>query len=351
MKVIVFKFNHLGDNIVFVPVIQALRALHPDWTITLLTTPRETPLYGGARAPSAIMTAEKDAFDKSYRRPWRLAAWIARIRAIRPDACLLGFDQGTVAHLVARESGAPIRVGGNLQHVRIGRSLTHEVPIPERMRPADWNWELLRSFLKATGDAAAESLPPYPPPPDFSHLLSQGVDGSVQPWVSGRPRIVIHAGSSRLLNRWPTERFAAVAARLARDHEVAWVDNPETRAAELPPNVRRFEPSSLAAMASLFASSDFFIGNNSGPMHLANALGCTGLAVVGSTAYGWDPYWHRDRWKSLRHPTLPCAPCESAHKTLRGCALVSDPMACLRFWSAAAVEAACRESLAARIAS
>jgi ADP-heptose:LPS heptosyltransferase len=105
-------------------------------------------------------------------------------------------------------------------------------------------------------------------------------------------------------------------------------------------------PDSLGAFVSLLASADFFLGNNSGPMHLANALGLSGVAVTGASALGWDPYWYRERWMVLRHPSLACQPCERPNKVIAGCANTAAPLACLLYWSVDAVEAACRGALA-----
>lgn len=339
MNLVLFKLNNLGDNIVFVPAVAALRRALPKARITLITTPAESVLYAGVLAREDILTSGKLAFDKCWRRPWELAAWWLRIRARRPDACLIAFDQANIPHLLAKHSGARIRVGGNLEHIRIRDTLTHHVPFPAEGRPAEYNWETARVLAAALG---APNLPATPPPPDLSHLLSPMSRAE-------RRRIVIHAGSSKLLTRWPTERFAAVAARLATDHEVLWIERPETRAAALDPAVRRFAPESLAQFASLLATADLFVGNNSGPMHLANALGRPGVIVTGSSAFGWDPYWYRERWTVLRHPSLPCQPCERPDKETLRCANTAAPFACVHYWSIDAVERACRETLSRTI--
>lgn len=335
MNLVLFKLNHLGDNIVFVPAVAALRRALPDARITLITTPAESVLYTGVLAKEDILTSGKLAFDKCWRRPWQLAGWWLRLRARRPDACLIAFDQANIPHLLAKYSGARVRVGGNLEHIRIKDTLTHHVPFPPGGPPVEYNWETARVLAAAVG---APPLPPAPPPPDFSHLLSP------MPRATRR-RIVIHSGSSKLLTRWPAEKFAALAARLAVDYEVLWVERPETQAAAPSPAVRRFAPESLANFASLLATTDLFIGNNSGPMHLANALGRPGVVVTGATARGWDPYWFRERWTVLRHPALACQPCERPLKETRTCANTAAPLACLAYWSVDAVEAACRETL------
>lgn len=340
MNVVLFKFNHLGDNLVFVPVVQTLRALRPDWRLTLLTTPNEAQLYRSALPASEILTAEKLRFDKSWRRPWELAAWFARLRTRRPDACLISFDQANIAHLLARHSGARVRVGANLQHIRIADSLTHETPMPATARPADWNWAMGRDLLAAIeGPAAAKAWPATPPPPDLSHLVDRRTPPAPR-------RIVIHAGSSRPLTRWDLSHFATVAARLAATHEVAWIDRPETTAVSLAPGIARVDPQSLGELTTLLSRASLFLGNNSGPMHLANALGTPGVVVTGPTAHGWNPYWHHDRWTVLRPENLPCAPCERPNKVTLTCANLAAPMACFTGQTPALIEAACRARLA-----
>jgi len=336
MNVVVFKLNYLGDNIVFAPALQALRRLCPDWRITLLTTPGVAELYGGPFGPQEILSCPKRRFDKSPRRPWELAWWAWAVRRRRPAACLVSFDQGYAAHAVARLSGAKVRIGG--EPARLARALTAGIPMPRDQRPVTWNWGMARALARAFG--RDQGWPDTPPPPDLGHLLA----GGPQP-PSGRRRVVVHAGASRHLNQWPPEQFCAVARALARDFEVVWIEHGGTTG-QPPPEAVRAPVANLGELARWAASADLFLGNNSGPMHLANALGRPGVAVTGPSALGWDPYWGREHWAVLRHPDLRCAPCEVANRELAGCANTGDPMACLKYWTAERVEAACRARLA-----
>lgn len=337
MRIVIFKLNHLGDNVVFVPAVQALRRLEPGWQLTLLTTPSEAELYRGPLGPQEILTSPKHAFDKSHRRPWVLARWIWQVRRRRPDACLVSFDQGSAAHLVARLSGAPVRVGGNLENIRVRDSLTTVIPPPPDGRPVTWHWDMTRELLRILGSGSA--LPPDPAPPELEHLGTQPAR------ASGRRRILVHAGASRPINQWPVENFAAVARSLARDHEVAWIEHGGTTG-PAPSGTTPARPRSLGDLATQLRGADLFLGNNSGPMHLANALGVRGVAVTGPSALGWNPFWGRERWSVLRHPSLACAPCERLQVALEGCANLESPMACLGYWTAPRVEAACRAQLA-----
>ena len=336
MNVVILKLNNLGDSVVFVPAVQALRRSCPDWQITLVTTPNESGLFGGPLGPQETWACPKSVFERSYRRPWVLAQWIWAVRRKGAEACLVSFDQGNAAHAVAKFSGARVRIGGNLDHVRLGRTLTEEVPPPEDGRPVTWNWRMARALARSFGRDAG--WPAEPPPPDLGHLLPRG------PRKRGsRRRVVVHPGAGGLLNQWGTRHFASVAQSLSAGNEVIWI----TRGAEGPaPEGTVGAPvGSLVELAEWLASADLFLGNNSGPMHLANALGCAGVAVTGPSALGWDPYWHRERWTVLRHPDLYCAPCERVDRKLKTCANIPSPMACLEYWTAEKVLGACRALL------
>jgi len=339
MRLVIFKLNKLGDNVVFVPVVQALRRRFPDWRITLLTTPSEAELYGGPLAPDEVLVFPKQAFDKAYRRPWVLARWYREVRARHPDACLVPFDQGRVAHLLAKLSGAPTRVGAKLNPPRISGSLTKEVPVPGDGSAVTWSWSMARALAQGAGAADWEG---EPQPPDLGHLLAKEARRT-----GTRRRVVVHAGASGPLNQWSVENFAAVAESLAHDCEVDWISHGGATG-PAPRGTNDRPVATVRELARAISGADLFLGNNSGPMHLANALGCAGVAVTGSSARGWDPYWHRERWTVLRHPSLACAPCEAIDRRPAACANLGSPMACMTYWTPGNVEAACRERLKMR---
>ena len=106
MTLLVFKVNQLGDNVVFLPVVQALVTAHPDWRIVVMTSPAAARLYEVCCPKVELRVFETAKFNGAWRKPWRLARMARELRTLRPDACLLGDDQGNVAHLLARLSGA-----------------------------------------------------------------------------------------------------------------------------------------------------------------------------------------------------------------------------------------------------
>ncbi len=332
MHVAIFKTNFLGDNIVFLPVVQHLRRRFPTWQITLITNPAAAPLYAPKVDFHDILTVEPNDLKRAWRNPLVFARWWAALHRKKIDASLVSYDQSSTAHALARLAGGRVRAGGSGLRIRLKGTLTHELAWREGWSVAQWNWEIARLWLQALGE---HDWPNTPPAPDLSDLIGD---------TTRRPgRIVIHAGSKWIYTRWPRERYVELAGRLARHYEVIWINAPETADAVLPSNVTSQFTSDVGALAQLLASASLFIGNHSGPMHVANAVGTPIVGLVGPTDFPWDPLWHREDTLLLRTPGLSCQPCERVQYAPGTCANEMEPVACLRRWSVEAIEAACRD--------
>ena len=334
MNVLIFKVNQLGDNVVFLPVVQMLRRLRPQWKINILTSPLAGPLYAADVPDGSRIAVPTMEFRSLWKRPGNFLTLLSRIRKMRPDVCLITNDQGYVAHWLARFSGAKIRISNYAPFLKRLPKLTATVPTPRDMRAAVIGWELGRVLFAHTG---ADDWPEFPPAPDLSHL-----SGGQQPVPR---RVVIHPGASRAYQRWPIERHAELAARLAGQFDVHWIESAEILKHLDLPGVTRHRPADLAALVRLIASAELFIGNNSGPMHLAFALGRPTVVVNGPTMRVWDPCWHPERMLMLRDRTLPCLPCDSYHGPVETCKNAAAALTCLLRWTTDEVERACRQWL------
>ena len=318
---VIFKVNQLGDNVVFLPVVQQLRRLMPEAKITVLTSPVAEPLYSVACHNINTLTFQTAAFNGAWKHPLQLFKIIRNIRKLAPDACMLGDDQANSAHLVARLSGARTSIGPLLRTRPLGFLLHRRVPVTLSDPVALQNWRIAVGLLDTLGTETS-SMPPLPPPPDLSAFGSQSAHG-----------IIIHPGASRDYKRWPMARYVQLANRLAAVRPVVWITEEVPEEAELVSGVRCEKPTSLNAFISLMAGAQFFIGNNSGPMNIASALGLKGLIFNGPSTPNWDPPWHGDRLELLRDPSIRCQPCDALTHPVNVCRNVEQLMICMKRWT------------------
>jgi heptosyltransferase-2 len=132
---------------------------------------------------------------------------------------------------------------------------------------------------------------------------------------AARPRVVLQPGATYgPAKRWPADRFAAVARGLAdRGVHVAVAGGPGDAQAvdavrERAPFVMSFlGRTTVPVLAAVLESADAVVTNDTGPMHLAAAVGTRTVAVFGSTSPEWTGPLGRGHGV-VREP-VPCAPC------------------------------------------
>ena len=326
MRILIIKINQLGDNLVYLPVLQALLDRFGADTIDLFTSPTASGLFEGLLPPSRIHVHDRDEFNRAWKNPVRMAAIIREVRKVRPDLVLVPYDQGNVARIAARLSGARHRIGVANPGLRtnwcLNRCLNPDLASPM----AEQDWMVMREVSRVLGDDE-NGFPDTPPAPDLEHLLP--ADGRKSP-----RRALIHGGASREYKRWPLARFVELGNRLAdAGFEVAWCSQEEDAEKELSPRIDILPQGSLRDFIVATARCGVFVGNNSGPMNIANALGLPCVIFSGPSPEKWDPFWHREQNLNLRDAELPCQPCDPVTGPVGSCQNTAEPMACMNRWS------------------
>ncbi len=107
------------------------------------------------------------------------------------------------------------------------------------------------------------------------------------------PTVLAHPGSSAAGKCWPLERYTAWAQALRGSGvEVGFISGPIERELEmaLPNDIPHFRPPNLRTLAALLAQVRLFVGNDSGPGHIAAAVGTPTLSLFGPTdPHVWSP--------------------------------------------------------------
>jgi ADP-heptose:LPS heptosyltransferase len=244
-SLLVLELWGLGDLALAMPF---LRAASDRYAVTLVAKPHAAPLL--ARFAPGVrhvpFSAPWTAFRKKYhlhRWPWREIAGVLRtVRAERFDAAVSArLDPRD--HLLLRLAGARRRIG--FPRANSWLFLTDLLPRPDDPHRAS-HWSSL-----------AESLGL-----ELSTLNSQLSTRS-----GATRRIVLHTGAGHPVRIWPLERFAIVAERLrANGWEVALLDDEER---------------DLDGLIAKLSGADRFVGNDSGPGHIAALLGIPTFTIFG----------------------------------------------------------------------
>jgi len=276
-RVVVRAPNWLGDAVMSLPAVRAVRRIFSHAELAVLARPSVAGFYDTESAVSRVIPypartlAEKRAFA-------------ARLRKERFDCAILlqnAFD----AALLSWMAGIPERIGYN----RDGRGilLTRSIPVPE---PGEIPRHERFYYLELLRRAGLME--------QFSDLGPIRLDGIEAARAAGQRRLAewgirgavigISPGAAYgNAKRWPPERFAEAARRLEGTALVFGSVAERglcAQVASLLPGSRNLAgETTLPEFISLAAACRFFLTNDSGAMHVASALGVPTLAIFGAT--------------------------------------------------------------------
>lgn len=294
------------------PALRALRAALPSAELTALVSPagsQAVPLLPWIDDVVVHRAVWQDATGAMAVDPERELGLVEELRRRRFDAAFIfsSFSQSPWPPAYACYlAGIPFRVGQSKEFG--GSVLSTSVPThPDAGHQVDRNLHLLDSVGIAGAGLELEVVLPDAAVGRAELLLERaGVD-------QNRPFVVAAPGASCTARRYPPERFAAVVARLrAGGLPVVAVGN-EREAAVIAPvsaaaNASLVGRTTVAELAAVIARAVLVVCNNSGPLHLADALRRPVVVAYSGTD-------HETQWapRSSPHRVLrrltSCSPC------------------------------------------
>jgi heptosyltransferase-2 len=309
-KILVIRVDGIGDLLNSTPAISLLRENYPSAEITVLARPLNTPVLIGNPDVDRILTFARDAEHRS------LKARLQFYRELRRERFQLVVAMQTAmwSHLVAFLSGAPYRLGRYQKRFR--STLTHawhgKYPKGET-HEVDRNLELVRLICKGEGTRKLKF-----------HLLPNEVataKARLASWGLGAETFLIgiHPGGSSFDKRWPEQRYAELADRLAQQYNATVLLLHGPGEAALTRNIQQamqsraivHAPKTIRELGALLSCCNLVVCNDSGPMHLSAALDVPMVAIFGPTDHvAWHPLSEN---ASIVRRDMPCWPC-SAHK-------------------------------------
>lgn len=294
-SVCILRLSAIGDVTHVIPVVLSLQAQSPKTRITWIIGKLEARLLGDLPGVEFIVF-DKRAGWRGYRELWR------RLRGRRFDA-LLHMQVAARANLAAALVRARIRVGYDRARSKDGHSLFINRRIAPT--PAQHVRDCLASFLEPLGLKAA--------PPRWDIPLAESDRAFAATHLAAdRPSLVISPSSSHPLRNWPVERYAALADHAALRHgmQVILVGSPAQEeqatcaaiaSAMQAPVLNLCGQDTLKQLAALLQGADLVVAPDTGPAHIASALGTDVLGLyAASNPLRSGPYnslgWCVDRY-------------------------------------------------------
>ena len=310
-RILLIKLSSLGDIIHALPTLEALRSSYPQGHIIWLVEDTYAPVLVGHQALDEVWPVPRPRLGNG-RFLENLPELFQVARRLREKPFDLVIDlQGLLksAFWVALARGKR----------KLGYDRTREfsyLALTERLPPFEPEAHAVWRYLNVTRHLGARAAPPrfrlgLSPPEDMSHLMFP---------ETGQPLAVLHPGARWPTKLWPTAHWARLAGWLVRDQgfQVALTGSSgdqdlarEIVAQAKVPLINLAGRTSLAELAALLQKARIAVTTDTGPMHIACALGTPVAALFGPTApWRTGPFGHGHEVVRL---ALPCSPCFRRH--------------------------------------
>lgn len=329
-NVLAIRLDTIGDVLMTTPAMRALKESCPGRRLTLLTSKPGAAIAEFIPEIDAVIPYEAPWLKSAALRKDSLPDWdmVRRLRADQFDACVIFtvYSQNPLpAALFSFLADIPLR----LAHCRENpyQLLTDWVPEPE---PQQFIRHEVRRQLDLVGTVGCQTAEerlslqvPYRDRQWARRCLGERGIAPGQPWAA------VHPGATAASRRYPPERFAAACTELAEGDGWQLVFTGQADEMDLIERIRASIPRpthsvagqlSLGQLAGILAEAPLLIANNTGPVHMAAALGTPVVDLYALTNPQHTPWQVPHRVLSF---DVPCKFCyrsvcpEGHHDCLR----------------------------------
>jgi ADP-heptose:LPS heptosyltransferase len=318
-RILILRLRSIGDIILLTPTLRLLKEWRPDLRISVMVESRFRELLQGNPAVEEILTPGEGSGVRKLL--WRMA--LVRELQRRHFSLCVNLHGGPTSRLFLRWRAAPLRVG--FAHFR-GANL-YNVLVPDARTILN-----KPSLHTAEHQAAAFfylGLPrkEIPRAEVFSGAAHAGwweAKRASLGIATGQPYAIVHPPASYKTKEWAPEGFARMGEYLESKAHVAPIyscgpgETPVLDAVEKASAVplRRLEGVSLAQFAAALSGTRLFVGNDSGPAHMAAALARPVVVIFGSSSSPiWGPWPRQGSSSGTRvvQNQFDCNPCPGDH--------------------------------------
>lgn len=310
-KLLIVRLRNLGDCVLMTPVLETLRQWRPNLEITVLVERPFSAAFSNNPHISRLEVLDRPAGPLGTYRC--RAAILRRLRQSSFDL-VWNLHGGSTSLLMSLAPRSRMQMG--FEHFRQAHRYSLRAPSAAGIWAKDpvHTVETQLAPLKWLGVPIAESA--VRPRVYVSPEALQQADTFLERCgLAGRPFVLVQPTATLRTKQWPEDRFCRllrlIRARCGLDVVLSAGPGEEAVAQRVAqgfdPQVARVLGWGLEELKALMSRCSYFIGNDSGPMHLAAALQRPLVAIFGSSNYNaWHP-WGTD-YEAVR-ADLPCVPC------------------------------------------
>ncbi|MGE4357358.1 MAG: lipopolysaccharide heptosyltransferase II [Candidatus Omnitrophota bacterium] len=308
-RILIIRTDRIGDVVLSTPVIKNLRDNFPQSFITIMVRPYTREIVEGNPYLDEVIVYDKERKDRSFLATLK---FVFKIRKYKFDLAIILHPTNRV-HIISFLAGIPKRVGYKKKLGFLNTDRIEEKKYLGEKHELDYNLDLLN----------------YLGIPSHDRTLFFPIDKEAEEKVvlflkennlEDKNFVVIHPGASCPSKIWPAENFASVSDSLIRDFGMKILIVVAEKEAYLGEKVRNFMKEtpilalgkfSLKELASLLKRAKLFISNDSGPVHIAVAVGTPVISIFGRKQPGLSP----KRWGPLGegniilHKDIGCKEC------------------------------------------
>ncbi|HTF99592.1 MAG TPA: lipopolysaccharide heptosyltransferase II [Nitrospirota bacterium] len=313
-KILVLRYRFIGDTVLTVPFLRSLRAAFPSAHIDLMIEPFSGSVLEGCPYIDRIIPFEMRTIHQYSSRSdqGKIAGYLRmrkRIREERYDAAFV-LKRSFSSALLVWAAGIRRRIGFATE----GRSMLLTDPVPYRhdQHEVENFLDCLRAVDVSISSKHLELWPSTEADTAVHRMFG------AQGWKSDDLKIIIHAAASLQAKQWPLERFGAVMKSLQERYGARFIYTGAAGDAPLYEGIEAYGPfrglnlcgkSDLRSNLSVYRAADLFFGVDSGPMHMAAAVGVPVVALFGPTdERKWGPWGDGHSVLTKRLSCYPCKP-------------------------------------------
>lgn len=296
-RILLIRLSAIGDVVRVLPAMHALRDRYPDAQIDWAVEPKSKEVLEGHPAIDQVHVFERT--DQAVEGTKAFVEFCRQVRKNRYDIAI-DFHGILKSGLILKASGAKKRYAfappraQEMSHLFANKKVKL---ITDRMNRIDENLELVKALdcKKANLDVVIQI------PPEVLDDIDEWMEDTFH---GGKHLILVHPPVDREEKQWPLKYYAMLADELLADgrYEVTLIWGPGQRdvVEEVAGMMDRMpviapETQSLKHYAAMVQQADLYFGGDTGPMHIASAMGTPVVAVFGGT----DPNMHAP----LRQPS------------------------------------------------